>query len=74
MNVLKTAVFELSPNLNLKTLERLKDRNVDLFKTYEEPEVDEEGKLINKKIKKRTMGQDLDENQADEPAVEYFDD
>ena len=56
MNVLKTAVFELSPNLNLKTLERLKDRNVDLYKTYEEPEVDEEGKLINKKIKKRTMG------------------
>jgi cell envelope opacity-associated protein A len=73
MNVLKEAVFELSPNLNLKTLERLKDRNVDLYKTYEEPEVDAEGKLINKKIKKRTMGQDMDEEEND-VNVEYYDD
>ena len=61
MNVLKEAIFEISPKLNLKTLERLKDRNVDLYKTYEEPEIDEEGKLLNKKIKKRTMGQEMDE-------------
>lgn len=44
MGVLKEAVFELTPNLNLKTLEKLKDRNVDLYKTYEEPEVDADGK------------------------------
>jgi hypothetical protein len=37
----------------LKTLERLKERIEELYKTYNEPELDENGKLINKKIRKR---------------------
>ena len=53
MKVLKDAVFSMSPKLPLKTLEALKDRTVDLYKTYEEPELDKDGKLINKKMKKK---------------------
>lgn len=53
MDALKTAIFEISPKLKLKTLERLKERIEELYKTYNEPELDENGKLINKKIRKR---------------------
>lgn len=53
IKVLKDAVFSISPNLPLKMLESLKDRTVDLYKTYEEPELDKEGKLLNKKMKKK---------------------
>jgi len=52
MKVLKDAIYKISPNLELKTLERLKERIVDLFKTYEEPEFDKDGKFISKIIKK----------------------
>jgi len=33
----------------------LKDRNVNQFKTYQEPEFDKDGKFISKKIKKRVQ-------------------
>lgn len=33
-------------------LERLKERMEELYKTYKEPEVDKDGKLINKKLRK----------------------
>jgi hypothetical protein len=39
--------------LDLKTLEFLKERIIDLFKTYEEPEIDKDGKIINKKLNKQ---------------------
>jgi hypothetical protein len=50
MKVLKDAVYSISLNLNLKTFDKLRDKTVDLYKTYEEPEFDKEGKFINKKI------------------------
>lgn len=53
MDALKEAIFQISPKLKLKTLERLKERIEELYKTYNEPELDENGKLINKKIRKR---------------------
>ena len=53
IKVLKDAVFSMSPKLPLKMLESLKDRTVDMYKTYEEPELDKEGKLLNKKMKKK---------------------
>jgi hypothetical protein len=37
MQVLKDAIFSISPNLPLKTLDRLRERIVNLYKTYEEP-------------------------------------
>jgi hypothetical protein len=43
--------------LDLKTLEFLKERIVDLFKTYEEPELDKDGKIINKKINKMKLNE-----------------
>lgn len=52
MDCLKKAIFKISPNLKLKTLEKLRERIVDLYKTYKEPELDKDGKLINKKIRK----------------------
>ena len=53
MEVLKDAIFEISPQMNFKLMERLRERIIDLYKTYEEPEFDKDGKCINKKIKKR---------------------
>lgn len=50
MNVLKENIFKITPNLELRTLEMLKKRIVDLYKTYQEPEFDKDGKFISKKI------------------------
>jgi hypothetical protein len=52
MKVMKDAIYSISPSLNLKTLDKLRDRIVDLYKMYEEPEFDKDGKFINKKPKK----------------------
>lgn len=57
MEVLKESIFKITPNLELRTLEFLKQRIVDLYKTYEEPEFDKDGKFIPKKISK-PRGQD----------------
>lgn len=51
MNILKDAIFQLSGKLNLRTLEKLRERNIHLCKTYEEPEFDKDGNFINKKLK-----------------------
>ena len=53
MKILKESIYKVSQNLELKTLEKLKDRMVSLCKTYEEPEFDQNGKFISKKIKKQ---------------------
>ena len=37
--------------MELGLMEKLRKRTINLFKTYEEPELDAEGKLINKKMK-----------------------
>ena len=37
MKVLKDAIYTLSPKLELKKLDFLKERVIDMFKTYEEP-------------------------------------
>ena len=57
MDALKKAIFQISPKLKLKTLEHLKERIEELYKTYVEPELDKDGKLINKKIRKRAQGE-----------------
>lgn len=64
MDCLKKAIFNISPMLKLKTLEKLRDRIVDLYKTYKEPELDKDGKLINKKIRKNRKT--LNEDQMDD--------
>jgi len=52
MDVLKEAVYKMTPNLDFKKLEVLKMRIEEFYKTYEEPEFDKDGKYISKKIKK----------------------
>ena len=52
MKVLKDAVYSLSPKLELKKLDFLKERVIDSYKTYEEPEFDKEGKFVSKQIMK----------------------
>lgn len=52
MKCLKEAIFKISPKLKLSVLEQLKERMEELYKTYKEPELDKDGKLINKKLKK----------------------
>lgn len=42
----------ISPKLKLTVLEQLKERMEELYKTYKEPELDKDGKVINKKIRK----------------------
>jgi hypothetical protein len=37
MKVLKDAIFKLTPQLELRTLERLRERIIGLHKTFEEP-------------------------------------
>lgn len=59
MNALMGAIYQISPKLKLKTLESLKERIEELYKTYKEPELDKDGKLINKKI--RRMKKDADD-------------
>ena len=48
MAVLKENIFKITPNLELRTLEMLKKRIVDVYKTYQEPEFDKDGKFISK--------------------------
>ena len=52
MKCLKEAIFMISPKLKLTVLEQLKERMEELYKTYKEPELDKDGKLINKKLRK----------------------
>ena len=52
MKCLKDAIFMISPKLKLTVLEQLKERMEEFYKTYKEPELDKDGKLINKKIRK----------------------
>jgi len=47
MKVVKDAIFKITPNLELRTMERLKDRVVDICKHYHEPEFDKDGKFIS---------------------------
>lgn len=63
MNVLKDGIFKITPKLELKQMQELRERIEDLYKTYQEPEVDEEGNLKNKKIKpKPHQGMDQDDD------------
>ena len=64
--MLKDQIFQMTPNLPLNKLEQFKERIIDVCKTYEEPEIDKDGNLINKKLKKKKLdesmhGKDLDE-------------
>ena len=72
MKILTDAIFRISPNMNYKLMERLRERIVDLYKTYAEPEFDKDGKFINKKIKKRNPQDDQDESQ-DRSKLDEFD-
>ena len=76
MDALKEAIFQISPKLKLKTLERLKERIEELYKTYNEPELDENGKLINKKIRKRENidGEDAVNKSGIEQDTSVYDD
>lgn len=37
MSVLKSAIFKITPNLDFRQLEKLRERIVNVCKTYEEP-------------------------------------
>ena len=67
MDALKDAIYQISPKLKLKTLERLKERIEELYKTYSEPELDKDGKLINKKIRK--MPTQMDDDQMNKSGI-----
>lgn len=74
MQVLKDAIYSISPNLNLKTLDKLRDRIVDLYKMYQEPELDKDGKLLNKKPKKKLNKSEMDDSRAgDMSKLDEFD-
>ena len=58
MNVLTTAIYNITPNLKTKDMDALRSRIENFYKTYKEPEFDKDGKLIAKKIKKRNLNND----------------
>ncbi len=55
MSVLKEGIFQITPKLEFKVMNDLRERIENLFKTYEEPEFDADGKLIVKKIKNKNF-------------------
>ena len=73
MSVLKSAIFKITPNLDFKQLERLRERIVNVCKTYEEPEFDKDGKLINKKIRLNKNQQNNDSMDDSQPKIEDID-
>ena len=81
MNALMGAIFQISPKLKLNTLESLKERIEELYKTYKEPELDKDGKLINKKIRRIKKDSDdsmnksgLDMDQSIQEDMDMMDD
>ena len=60
MTVLKESIFKITPNLDLRKMEKLREKMVNVFKTYEEPEFDKDGKFINKKILKKLIKNEED--------------
>ena len=54
----------ISPKLKLTVLEQLKERMEELYKTYKEPELDKDGKLINKKLRKMKKAADEQMNKS----------
>ena len=65
MKVLKDGIYQVTPNLQLRKLDSLKERIIDLFKTYQEPEFDKNGKFIPKKIRKAYVNNDEDKDEQD---------
>lgn len=54
IQVLKDSIFKISPNLDLRKMEKLREKIANIFKVpYEEPEFDKDGKFISKKILKK---------------------
>lgn len=71
IKALQEQIFMISPNMDLKLMEKLRNRTINLFKTYEEPELDADGKIINKKIKlKMDQSQVQDHEDIDMSIVE----
>lgn len=62
MKILTDAIYRITPHMNYKVMERLRERIVNLYKTYTEPEFDKDGKYINKKIKNRNREEDPDDS------------
>lgn len=52
MNVLQDTIHELMPKLPLTMQDKIKGKIENYIKTYDEPEIDENGKLVPK-IKKQ---------------------
>ena len=74
MKVLMDGIFKVTPNLDLKTLTHLRERIEILYKTYEEPEFDADGKLIMKKMKSININKgDANDSRGDISRVEEFD-
>ena len=54
IQVLKDSILKISPNLDYRKMEKLREKITNIFKVpYEEPEFDKENKFISKKILKK---------------------
>lgn len=72
MTVLKDAIYQLTPQLDLKKMEFLKQRIEELYKSYEEPEFDKDGKFISKRVKK--VHQMVDADKLDQNDMDMMED
>lgn len=72
IKVLQEQIFKISPQMPYDQLEKLRNRLVDIYKTYKEPELDKDGKLINKRVKR--LATKLNEGDADEIDISAVED
>lgn len=70
IQALKEQIFAITPNMDLKLMEKLRNSSINLFKTYKEPELDEDGKLVNKVIKLKVEQQLASGEEVDMSIVE----
>mmetsp|Transcript_15364 Transcript_15364/g.25975 ORF Transcript_15364/g.25975 Transcript_15364/m.25975 type:complete len:234 (+) Transcript_15364:424-1125(+) len=61
-DVLKDGIFKITPKLEYKDMQMLRERIETLYKTYEEPELDEDGNLKNKKRANLKKGDGMDDS------------
>ena len=71
MQVLKDNIFKITPNLDLKRLDLLKERIEEQFKNYQEPEFDQNGRFIPKR---KNLQKQINENNIDQVDIDVMED
>lgn len=72
MDVLRETVLKLMPNLPISVTDKMRNKLINYVKTYAEPEIDEDGKLLakikenNNNERKSSNIEDVEQTDIDE--------